>query len=415
MIFRIASDIVKIKIFRRIPKITIHNTNDYYKASYGCNYALAYSLYVKRFNNNNQAEKQLIITLLININEQIKECIKKQQLIINKEKSQRENKIKEIMDLLSENKVEKSKRLIEIYLTNNKFLEYKYLLNKMLEIIKVKGDKNYSDIEDILNQISFSITFISFNNIISSLRYNINSANIELSMLYLEIVNKYYPLIKNEIKIDEINQAKALLEKYQAEEVFLKEIISSLEKQGINAIKLDNIPDERRVLLLKIAHNIPNILVNEKKTSLFIIRHNKIKEYRGKIEGLIKRNTSEDIVTLINNMLSSNGEQKTITKLDLQEIAFYLKENNISLDDAIVMYELTKDQLLTIKLYIAELYYIEEDYSTGDSYIKEVQKQEKKRLETAKLLNYIKKNRDTYKNTRGFSKRLIRIIKQSNE
>ena len=89
IIFRIVSDIVKIKMFRRIPKITIHNKNDYYKALYGCNYALAYSLYEKRSNNNNQAEKQLIITLLTNINKQIEECTKKQQLIINKEKFQR--------------------------------------------------------------------------------------------------------------------------------------------------------------------------------------------------------------------------------------------------------------------------------------------------------------------------------------
>ena len=47
LIFRISSDIVKIKMFRKIPKVTIKRTDTTRKAIYGCNYELALKLHNK--------------------------------------------------------------------------------------------------------------------------------------------------------------------------------------------------------------------------------------------------------------------------------------------------------------------------------------------------------------------------------
>ena len=79
------------------------------------------------------------------------------------------------------------------------------------------------------------------------------------------------------------------------------------------------------------------------------------------------------------------------------------------------MFSLNEREVQIIKLLAIEIYYMSENYTRGDelfvsmSFIKE--------LDEGLLLfrSYIKENRDTYKNTRGFSKRLIRIRKQSNE
>ena len=56
-----------------------------------------------------------------------------------------------------------------------------------------------------------------------------------------------------------------------------------------------------------------------------------------------------------------------------------------------------------------------ENYTRGDELFVSMSFSKKLAEELLSFRSYIKVNRDTYKNTRGFSKRLVRIRKQSNE
>ena len=109
----------------------------------------------------------------------------------------------------------------------------------------------------------------------------------------------------------------------------------------------------------------------------------------------------------INQLIYSMKEERSTKEISVQdnqkeieELADYLKEENISFEEAKEKYNLTEEQILIIKLLYARNYYIEEMYLLGDVLLKEVELSKNKTPRVIKLLNEIKNNKKFYKNRR---------------
>lgn len=412
LIFRISSDIVKIKMFRKIPKVTLKRTDATRKAIYGCNYELALKLHNKTSDSNYPKEKEILSILLADINNIIKETIIKQYVIMNKEKNLREIKINEIINMLESNQIEKAKELLELYLTSINFKEYIFLINKLIDISVISKDDNFDTIIRLLNDISFSVTFINFQIIIIDFKNSISRGNLEESKLYLDILTKYQPLFKDKINKDELSQYKNLLTSYQAEEAFLTNIINELNKRAINSTLIRDISSKRKEIILKLLRSIPNIVVKElDNNEILLIKDNKITYVKKLLNILIKLYSSNDIQSIINSVnkiLISENKDK------LKEIAYYIKNNNIPLKLIKIMFNLSDEVVQIVKLLIVELYYIDEEYYKGDILLNEIYDEPRISPTIYNLLIQVQGNRDNYKNTRNFNKRLIKQTKSNN-
>lgn len=93
----------------------------------------------------------------------------------------------------------------------------------------------------------------------------------------------------------------------------------------------------------------------------------------------------------------------------IEEIAYFIQNENIDLDDAIQKFNLTSEDLLIIKLIYARSYYAEEMYLLGDIQVQEVEKHKDKTSRVLKLLNEVRTNKQFYKNRRQKYVRARRI------
>ena len=93
LIYRLLNDIVRIKQYKRNPKQTNRKSNNYKNAIENSNYSLALSLCKSIKNPYNAKEIKILITLLTDINKLMEETKEEQDLVINKEKDKREEKI----------------------------------------------------------------------------------------------------------------------------------------------------------------------------------------------------------------------------------------------------------------------------------------------------------------------------------
>ena len=147
LIYRLLNDIVRIKKYKRNPKQTNRKSNNYNNAIEYFNYSLALSLCKSIKNPYNAKEIKILITLLTDINKLMDET-KKEELVINKEKDKREEKIQEIDNLLTLNEIDKAKELISIFLSKLNETRYIFLINKLIEISILQND--YKDVIETL-------------------------------------------------------------------------------------------------------------------------------------------------------------------------------------------------------------------------------------------------------------------------
>ncbi|MBQ2873462.1 MAG: hypothetical protein IJE89_05635 [Bacilli bacterium] len=87
---------------------------------------------------------------------------------------------------------------------------------------------------------------------------------------------------------------------------------------------------------------------------------------------------------------------------DLEEIAYFIKETNISLEDAKNSYNLTDEDILMIRLIYVRDYYVDGMYSLGDSKLKEIEKIQNKTPRVIIFIKELKINKRFYKDRLEF-------------
>lgn len=113
-------------------------------------------------------------------------------------------------------------------------------------------------------------------------------------------------------------------------------------------------------------------------------------------ENKINKNSNILYLVLVNiNSLIYNLKNKKI--YDIEDLAYFIKNENISLEEALKKYSLTQESLLLIKLIYVRDYYIESKYLEGDTLLKEVESYKGLIPEIDKYLEELKMNRDKYK------------------
>lgn len=113
-------------------------------------------------------------------------------------------------------------------------------------------------------------------------------------------------------------------------------------------------------------------------------------------ENKINKNSNILYLSLVNiNSLIYNLKNKKI--YDIEDLAYFIKNENISLEEALKKYSLTQESLLLIKLIYVRDYYIESKYLEGDTLLKEVESYKGLIPEIDKYIEELKMNRDKYK------------------
>lgn len=128
---------------------------------------------------------------------------------------------------------------------------------------------------------------------------------------------------------------------------------------------------------------------------------------------------AKDIVTIllveINKLIKEVIEERKIQiqqEVDafnfkrIEDIAYYIKENNINIIEAITQFSLTDEDCLLIKLIYAIDYYTEEKYKEGDALCQDVESSSDKTLVVIAKLNEVKTNKTAYKNSLKKKKRV---------
>lgn len=217
-------------------------------------------------------------------------------------------------------------------------------------------------------------------------------------------------MFPDKITKKELNYIKNLLSQQNTIEVILKQTKTTLEEQGLYAIKLEGINQKEE--FIKIAYNIPGITVIDVNGVLLFVRRDRTDELKKLLIQLIKIYDVDTIIRIFNEVgvILDNRDKDY-----LKQITHYVVENNILFKFTKALFSLNERETHIIKLLAIEIYYMSENYTRGDGLFVSMPFSKKHDEELLSFRSYIKVNRDTYKNTRGFSKRLVRIRKQSNE
>lgn len=118
-----------------------------------------------------------------------------------------------------------------------------------------------------------------------------------------------------------------------------------------------------------------------------------------KIIKYLEQKETEDSKRILNYFLEKYDQNLMGIDINkLKEIAYYIKENNMTIEVGIKMHNLTNEQVLIIKLIYVRDYYIEGIYEEGDRLLQEVEKEMNKTPAVISLLQEIKTNRLLYKN-----------------
>ena len=99
-----------------------------------------------------------------------------------------------------------------------------------------------------------------------------------------------------------------------------------------------------------------------------------------------------------NNEINETEEEKTEELLFAEELAYYIKTEKISINEAKKKLGINNSQVLLIKLIYARDYFSEGMETLGNEMLKEVEKSKEKTNTVIALLNEIRRNKKFYKN-----------------
>ena len=297
-----------------------------------------------------------------------------------------------ILPYLTCNKVEND---IRIALAQHKFKYAYQLINSRnekeadysvkFETIRVLTTQAIGIDRRIKSNLLYQVKHEQYHEIISTLK-NIKEqrqlSKIESSVLKLseEIVNimenKTIPTLKDTHTGDI----------YEAIENNNFKLAQELNKQFLEYTNINNLDNIIYILLIKLNH-----LIEEQ------IKENESQNLGSVTEGTINNDIPE---TKNDDVQESNKEVQPSQEDELKEIedlAYYISSQNISLYTAKKRLGIFPEQLLLIKLVYARDYYIESNYELGDKLLKEVELSFNVTPKVIKILQKIKQERDNYK------------------
>lgn len=176
---------------------------------------------------------------------------------------------------------------------------------------------------------------------------------------------------------------------------------SSSKLMGLTKTEENTLKVVKSIIKIKSTNIIPLISNEDFDTLQDIISNNNFELAYSLVtvyleEHQINKDNNTLYLVLVNiNSLIYNLKNKKIN--DIEELAYYIKEKNISLEEAFKKYGLTIKSLLLIKLIYVRDYYIEGMYFEGDTLLKEVEVYKEKFLDVDKYIEELKINRDKYK------------------
>ena len=147
--------------------------------------------------------------------------------------------------------------------------------------------------------------------------------------------------------------------------------------------------------------------LNERKESLKYLKLSKVftKNFQANRNGidklidLLEKEETDETNQKISYFLEKyDGEVVNFDIEKLEQIANYMKENNMTIEEGIEKFELAPVQVLIIKLFYARHCYIEGMILSGDQILQEVEKTKQKTYPVITLLNEIRENKQFYQN-----------------
>ena len=183
------------------------------------------------------------------------------------------------------------------------------------------------------------------------------------------------------------------------------EIVSILESRsklmGLTKTEENTLIVVKSIIKIKSTNIIPTINKEEVDNLYDIISNNNFELAYSLVatyleENKINKSSNILYLALVNiNSLIYNLKNKKI--YDIEDLAYYIKNENISLEEALKKYSLTLESLLLIKLIYVRDYYVESKYLEGDTLLREVEAYKGKFLDVDKYIEELKINRDKYK------------------
>lgn len=477
-VYYIAKKIIVINNSKKIPQVKVTNSSNLKEVLQGDNYPLLLTL-IKNSELFNTKEKNILTILITDIIKLIN-TIKKERL---EKKEQREKDINDIITLFFQNKTEEATNLLKSYLSSIKKEEYIFLILNLIKISSLNGNKDFSTITSLLNNLNSSSYKPNIEDYIEKFNESISKNKLEIAKIYLDIIKQLAsveilennPSLKRRIpdmssQLDKRIEDKGILFTYlktlkdsddptmiltnisNNRKSRMTDMIKSIE--GLNLLQLGN--KDSKALLLRYLEEpskpIDKKVMQEEITKSYLDGNYELSidmnlkliksvysidprlyailglsylhtdnlelaikflsiakgsyeasgriDYRfDKLIEYLNEEPSEENTIKINNFIEKFNSSLQNCNIDkLKELAYYTKENNISLDEARIKYGLIEEQVLLIKLIYARDYYIDGLNSLGAKLLKEVERSKDKTPLVKSMLNEIIKSKNTYRN-----------------
>ena len=138
-------------------------------------------------------------------------------------------------------------------------------------------------------------------------------------------------------------------------------------------------------------------------------KRGKKREFSGLIEELNRKNMKKEDRKYFVPFEESEFENKTDDCFGLnaiEEMTAFVSSGK-SVEEVANMFSLGKEQIMIFLLLLAKNSYTEGSYSSGDAYLKQVERQKNKTEQVKKLLDEIRKNKRFYKNRREEKQKIL--------
>lgn len=301
--------------------------------------------------------------------------------------------IKEILN----NNLDNALRSIYNYLIMINKSEYEFLVYDLIKISILENDTSFIRLKDLLQNINDDFIFQE-KEYIKNLYESLTQGKTEIAKVYLDIITR----ARRELKCVSLKEtdSNSSLKKYyrnvansrisnacKGTDVSFSKFSKGIKLTGINykIIPIGHLVLENPNMFIKVievsAKALDGSLDKSVETSEFITSVN---EYILKNRGNIDFNQ---------NKLNKNYG---INNFDVIEHLVY--NQNMSILEACMQNNLNREGIDVVKLMFARNCYTNEDYTTGDLIIKNVEQSKYKTPFVINLMNEIRKNKRFYKN-----------------
>lgn len=366
-VLKLVNDISVLKNTDSLPKREFILTDNMFEAIEGYNYELALKLceeFNKSKNVNNETNLiHILLSKIINILNDKKKP--------NVEEAEEEIKIEDIINNLTENKIDESFTIIKKYLKKKSKTKYEFLIINLIKISILEKDSSYIKpmlVLTSINNIEFSI---DINSLLKEFYANLYKNNLKIAEIYIDIIDKYssdinitknLKLILNNVSnnIRNVTDTNKTNEEMETKSRKLPKVTVPIEKVKNNILTLKEPKDSRKEFIAK---KYSELLVTKGALILKPMNeerrkkvHNIVKEYDDMVSFSIGEGDNRRVVLKYQNPNSNIINIKNMVR----QSAVYYKERKY--DECI---KINKEILANVKRPRTQIY-----ANLGTSYLK---------------------------------------------